>query len=608
MNLKGISFLSRYRVERSLVNANTPNSNDHHQQHQFNLIDLPTEVFQLIAMWLHPHEAFKLHLLSKELYHLRGSVHKSISFALQNLSHIMPNPTVGTRSRKKMLRRIRWADLGVGYVSAAIHLKGFRRSTLHFLYGVSGFRESMIRDRSRMTELIAEGLLNVLQTNHGMDLTMDGFFVFRWAAGADRPLLMAEILASLERKKLRLHKSVVMKMYHTAVMAGAAKSVKALLYPSSDVHLKPWASFIAKAGIDVHMDGFKSIRTAASNGDVELFELLLAYDGSKTFTDQAARAWIEDAFSSACDNGHRKMVHQMYELEHVDVVEEILSHMGERARGYAFNHALWFAVSERKLGVVLALIDAPWTEKGMAFNSRFVSTSVVQPGTNSETPVAGSQYFGIEIDAPAKVQEYDPRPLFERLQEEREKKDAEFADKIKLGNMIKKVDEDEANFLQARDEELDRRRREQEKVVKAALNDYRALVKESRTISVPASLPSIRPALAIPSTALPAKASQSSSTSASTSRKPVLDGVIIRKRKGSEAALEKSQASPSAGAPSKTSVMESSVETKNVKPPSPKKARTEVIPIPPKATTAAAVKATPAGLSSLAAYDSDESD
>ncbi|KAJ3215041.1 hypothetical protein HDU67_000930 [Dinochytrium kinnereticum] len=237
-----------------------------------------------------------------------------------------------------------------------------------------------------------------------------------------------------------------------------------------------------------------------------------------------------------------------------------------------------------------------------AFNSRFVSTSVVQPGTNAETAIAPSQSFGIEIDAPTKVQEYDPRPLYERLQEEREKKDAEFAEKIKL---------DEAQFLQARDDELARRRREQEKDIKAALVDYRSLVQEARSLPTPTAIPSLRP----PSLSFPPPSAATAPTSASL-KKPALEGIVVRKRKGNDAASENSPlaetSASSAGPVPTTSASASKPPTAltarqqdSTKGPASKKVKAETA-APPKSTqTPAAAAAAAAGLSSLAGYDSD---
>ncbi|XP_049339263.1 PSME3-interacting protein isoform X2 [Astyanax mexicanus] len=52
-------------------------------------------------------------------------------------------------------------------------------------------------------------------------------------------------------------------------------------------------------------------------------------------------------------------------------------------------------------------------------------------------------------DDPEEVpeEEYDPRSLFERLQEQKDKKQEEYEEQFKFKNMVKGLDEDETNFL-----------------------------------------------------------------------------------------------------------------------------------------------------------------
>ncbi|KAI4873864.1 hypothetical protein NFI96_012990 [Prochilodus magdalenae] len=71
-------------------------------------------------------------------------------------------------------------------------------------------------------------------------------------------------------------------------------------------------------------------------------------------------------------------------------------------------------------------------------------------------------------DDPEEVpeEEYDPRSLYERLQEQKDKKQEEYEEQFKFKNMVKGLDEDDSNFLdevsrqrslvekQRRDEEL----------------------------------------------------------------------------------------------------------------------------------------------------------
>ncbi|XP_015729254.1 PSME3-interacting protein isoform X2 [Coturnix japonica] len=69
---------------------------------------------------------------------------------------------------------------------------------------------------------------------------------------------------------------------------------------------------------------------------------------------------------------------------------------------------------------------------------------------------------------------YDPRSLYERLQEQREKKQQEFEEQFKFKNMVRGLDEDETNFLDevSRQQELLEKQRREEEMKE--LNEYRS--------------------------------------------------------------------------------------------------------------------------------------
>nr|DBA16977.1 TPA: hypothetical protein GDO54_002498 [Pyxicephalus adspersus] len=68
---------------------------------------------------------------------------------------------------------------------------------------------------------------------------------------------------------------------------------------------------------------------------------------------------------------------------------------------------------------------------------------------------------------------YDPRSLYEKLQEQKEKKQQEYEEQFKFKNMVRGLDEDETNFLDEvsrKQEMLEKERREEEK---REINEYR---------------------------------------------------------------------------------------------------------------------------------------
>nr|XP_055030522.1 PSME3-interacting protein isoform X1 [Misgurnus anguillicaudatus]XP_055030523.1 PSME3-interacting protein isoform X1 [Misgurnus anguillicaudatus] len=73
----------------------------------------------------------------------------------------------------------------------------------------------------------------------------------------------------------------------------------------------------------------------------------------------------------------------------------------------------------------------------------------------------------------APEEEYDPRSLFERLQEQKDKKQEEYEEQFKFKNMVKGLDEDETSFLDevSRQQSLIEKRRRDEDA--REINEYR---------------------------------------------------------------------------------------------------------------------------------------
>ncbi|XP_075694804.1 PSME3-interacting protein isoform X1 [Rhinoderma darwinii] len=69
---------------------------------------------------------------------------------------------------------------------------------------------------------------------------------------------------------------------------------------------------------------------------------------------------------------------------------------------------------------------------------------------------------------------YDPRSLYEKLQEQKEKKQQEYEEQFKFKNMVRGLEEDESNFLDEvsrKQELLEKQRRDEER---KELNEFRA--------------------------------------------------------------------------------------------------------------------------------------
>ncbi|KAF8939874.1 hypothetical protein BGZ47_008022 [Haplosporangium gracile] len=91
---------------------------------------------------------------------------------------------------------------------------------------------------------------------------------------------------------------------------------------------------------------------------------------------------------------------------------------------------------------------------------------------------------------PPPIQEevpYDPRTLYERLQEQKQKKSDAFAEAIKFGNLIHKIDNDEFDFLSSLEDEEAKKKREQAEQEAEALKNFRMNV-ISKTSTAPSPL------------------------------------------------------------------------------------------------------------------------
>ncbi|GAC98417.1 hypothetical protein PHSY_006011 [Pseudozyma hubeiensis SY62] len=99
--------------------------------------------------------------------------------------------------------------------------------------------------------------------------------------------------------------------------------------------------------------------------------------------------------------------------------------------------------------------------------SRFVSASELDSTSNTSTPAA----------------EYDPRSLYERLQTNKEAKDAVLDEKYKLSNQFRGIDDGEAEFLQGVERERRREEEERRKGEKGELERFRVAKATSGRLS-----------------------------------------------------------------------------------------------------------------------------
>uniref|UniRef100_A0A2M4ANF1 Putative nefa-interacting nuclear protein nip30 n=1 Tax=Anopheles triannulatus TaxID=58253 RepID=A0A2M4ANF1_9DIPT len=117
---------------------------------------------------------------------------------------------------------------------------------------------------------------------------------------------------------------------------------------------------------------------------------------------------------------------------------------------------------------------------------------------------------------------YDGRSLYDRLQEQKQKKDLEFEEAHKLKNMIKGLDDDEVEFLDLVDKNRMNAERQAQLEERKELNEFRAKV---------ATLQEKRLDEQIQQQVSKPKPTKMPVTSSRTSQKQILAGAVVRKRK-----------------------------------------------------------------------------
>ncbi|KAF9105507.1 hypothetical protein BGX29_012083 [Mortierella sp. GBA35] len=105
---------------------------------------------------------------------------------------------------------------------------------------------------------------------------------------------------------------------------------------------------------------------------------------------------------------------------------------------------------------------------------------------------------------------YDPRTLYERLQEQRQKKSDAHAEATKFGNLIHKIDNDEFDFLSTLEQEEAKKKREMAEQEAEELKKFRMNVQLKTAAAAPPLLdtdgePATKPAFFTPLTSVPKK-------------------------------------------------------------------------------------------------------
>ncbi|KAF9438806.1 hypothetical protein BGZ76_004405 [Entomortierella beljakovae] len=127
---------------------------------------------------------------------------------------------------------------------------------------------------------------------------------------------------------------------------------------------------------------------------------------------------------------------------------------------------------------------------------------------------------------PPPVQEeepYDPRTLYERLQEQKQKKDDAFAEATKFGNLIHRIDNDEFDFLNGLEDEEAKKKKEVAEQEEEELKRFRLSVQIKSARGPPQPITSGSSSFTI------SPHTQSTTTTSATKKKPLFAGLVKRK-------------------------------------------------------------------------------
>ncbi|BGP31481.1 hypothetical protein JCM10296v2_003246 [Rhodotorula toruloides] len=158
---------------------------------------------------------------------------------------------------------------------------------------------------------------------------------------------------------------------------------------------------------------------------------------------------------------------------------------------------------------------APAFTTGVA--SRFVSANALEEAKKRREAEWKEAYARIGQEPPKQEEEekYDPRSLFERLQENKTKKQEAFDEQLKFKNHFRALDEDEISFLDSMVEDGNEEEKERKRQIEEELRSFRQTVTKRSAAPAPLAITSsLSPSLS------PSLASTSASTSISTPSAP----------------------------------------------------------------------------------------
>ncbi|KAJ1830660.1 hypothetical protein LPJ63_004791 [Coemansia sp. RSA 2711] len=127
-------------------------------------------------------------------------------------------------------------------------------------------------------------------------------------------------------------------------------------------------------------------------------------------------------------------------------------------------------------------------------NSRFISEAAIEEARQERSEAWKRAYESGTAPEPSDASDYDPRTLYERLQEQRAKKTEALAESRRFANQIQRLDDDDIEFIDTVDERERQKQLERRREERAALAAFNERVAERSTRLPATAIKPSRPA------------------------------------------------------------------------------------------------------------------
>ncbi|KAK4048750.1 hypothetical protein OIV83_004516 [Microbotryomycetes sp. JL201] len=183
--------------------------------------------------------------------------------------------------------------------------------------------------------------------------------------------------------------------------------------------------------------------------------------------------------------------------------------------------------------------------------SRFVSSKTLEEAKAKRDAEWRAAYERIGQEPPPKQDDepYDGRSLYEKLQEQKLKKQEAFDEQLKFKNQFRALDADEIDFLDSLVDDVNDEERRKQAAIQEELDAFRKAVTDRQAAAPPASLATSLDSVPVVAPAAPSKPVVSKPSVKK--QKKALPGVVVKKKDVKGASVKRPAAEDSADSEAK---------------------------------------------------------